>query len=153
MRRYIFEKKQIKLKEDEMTINSKNVNNSSNNNLETSVTPTNTATTPNLSQDLNKAITKNPTSSSYDVSLSTYLGKNSSSAPMVANINAQNSSDALQTIQQAIQTNPALKNAINNGNAIAKVHIQNGSNQTNQSATNESINFTKKELDNFLRNL
>lgn len=150
MRQYIFEKRQIKLKEDEITINSTNVNNSSQQSAGASVTPTDSNKTPNLNQDLNNTYNKAPNASSLDVSLSAYSDKNSAVAPTIANINAKSPSDATQTIKQAINTNPALKTAVNNGNAIAKVHIQNGSQMQN---TNESILFTKKELDNFLSKL
>lgn len=150
MRQYIFEKRQIKLKEDEITINSTNVNNSSQQSVGASVTPTDSNKTPNLNQDLNNTYNKAPNASSLDVNLSAYSDKNSAVAPTIANINAKSPSDASQTIKQAINTNPALKTAVNNGNAIAKVHIQNGSQMQN---TNESILFTKKELDNFLSKL
>lgn len=150
MRQYIFEKRQIKLKEDEITINSTNVNNSSQQSAGASVTPTDSNKTPNLNQDLTNTYNKAPNASSLDVNLSAYSDKNSAVAPTIANINAKSPSDASQTIKQAINTNPALKTAVNNGNAIAKVHIQNGSQMQN---TNESILFTKKELDNFLSKL
>lgn len=150
MRQYIFEKRQIKLKEDEITINSTNVNNSSQQSAGASVTPTDSNKTPNLNQDLNNTYNKAPNASSLDVNLSAYSDKNSAVAPTIANINAKSPSDASQTIKQAINTNPALKTAVNNGNAIAKIHIQNGSQMQN---TNESILFTKKELDNFLSKL
>lgn len=150
MRQYIFEKRQIKLKEDEMTINSTNVDNSSQQQAGASVTPTDSNDTPNLSQDLNNAYYKAPNASSLDVNLSTYSDKNSAVSPTIANINAKSPSDASQTIKQAINTNPSLRSAVNNGNAIAKIHIQNGTQAQN---TNESILFTKKELDNFLNSL
>lgn len=147
MKKIIFEKRQLKLIEDELTFNSDSLNNGTNINKEANVTPSATGSS-NISSDLNTAKSDNPEANTFNVNLSNYADKNKSVTPTIANFNVNGASDASKTIDSAIKSNPQLAAAVNNGTAIGKIHMKGAS--TN---LGESINFTKKELDNFLKKL
>lgn len=147
----VFRKNNLRLKEaEELTFNSDSLNNGkADPKKEVSVDPSSNGS-PNLANDLNAAKTKNASASVFDVNLSNYSSSNSSKEPVVANFNVTDPVDASNTVKKAITSNPQLANAVKSGIAKGKINMKgNALNVT----TNESIVFTKGELNEFLLNL
>ena len=143
MRKIIFEKRQLRLKEEDINIQSKSLNTQSNKKSEVNVDPSSSqGGAPNLANDVKAAKQKNPNAGIYTFNPSAYAGQNKSGNPTTINIKANNGTDLSSTLSDAMNTNPQVAQAVNAGNATVRADLE-----------NESINFTKKELDNFLMNL
>lgn len=140
MRKIIFEKRQLRLKEDEINIQSDSFNNAG---KEVNVDPISSQNgSPNLANDVNNAKSKVPNANTYVFNPTTYADKNKSSEVTNINIDAKDGIDLSNTLDKAMKSNPQVASAVDKGNAVVKAEL-----------TNETINFTKKELDNFLTNL
>lgn len=143
MRKIIFEKRQLRLKEEDINIQSKSLNTQPNKKTEVNVDPVSSqAGSPNLANDINNAKQKDPSAQIYTFNPSTYADKNKSQNPTTINVQANDGVDLSNTLSDAMKTNPQVAQAVNAGNAMVKADLK-----------AESINFTKKELDNFLINL
>lgn len=164
MKKIIFEKKQLRLKEEEQqTINvDANQENDTSNNKQVTVDPVSSKNGAlNLASDLNTARTEHPTANTLTFNGSTYAPKNVSRAPVSMNVSANSPQQAARAYSQQLASNPQAQQAANNGNLNVKVNLTQNGNQNGQPINSgvmsrpviEGINFTKKELDNFLINL
>lgn len=143
MKKLIFEKRQLKLREEDINIESDSVKNQSNNNKEVHVDPNSSQSgSANLANDVNVAKSKDPNAKTYVFNPSTYTDKNKSTEPTNINIKANDGIDLSNTLNKAMKSNPQVAQAVKNGVATVRANLK-----------NESISFTKKELDNFLMNL
>ena len=143
MKKIIFEKRHLKLKEEDINIQSDSLKNQSVNHNEVNVDPLSAkAGSPNLANDINSAKQKSPNAGTYTFNPSTYADKNKSKNPTSINIQAKDGADLSNTLNKAMKSNPDVARSVNNGNAMVKADLK-----------NESITFSKKELDNFLMNL
>lgn len=136
----IFEKRQIRLKENEINIQSDSFDNGG---KEVNVDPISSqAGSPNLASDVNSAKSKVPNANTYVFNPTTYADKNKSSEVTKINIDAKDGIDLSNTLNKAMKSNPQVAAAVDKGNAVVKAEL-----------TSECINFTKKELDNFFKKL
>lgn len=143
MKTYIFEKRQLKLKEEDINLQSDSVSNSTNPRKEVSVDPISAKSgSANLATDISKAKSKNPNASTYVFNASSYADKNKSKQPTNINISANSPTDLSNELNKAMTSDPQIAQAVNNGTATVKATLQ-----------NESISLTKRELDKILLNL
>jgi hypothetical protein len=145
MKKIIFEKRQLKLREDDINLKSDSLSQSPDNkNNEVSVDATSAENgSPNLASDINTAKTQKPNATTFDFNPSIYADQNKSKTPTTINLQARDATDAANTINNAMKSNPEVINAVKNGNATVKANL----------SVHEGINFTKKELNEFLKNL
>ena len=121
---YIFEKRNLTLKEDD-----------SNAYVEPS---SNKSSVSDLSTDISKTMTNNPTDDNFVVDLNHY-DNNSNNNPIELSVNAKNAQDASSKIQDTMK-NPDIRKLNSKNGITANVHIQ-----------NESLCFTKKELNEIIK--
>lgn len=119
----VFEKKELKLKED------------TNSYVEPS---SSSASASNLTMDLNKAKAKNPHDSEFVVDASQYDGK-SGTQDVTLDIQADNAQDASKKLQHTMKE-PGMSNIVNKGNLKAKIHMEN------------TVRLSKAELNKILFN-
>lgn len=129
----VFEKHELKLKED--TNSNSYVEPSSSSNGVSSLT-----------NDLNKAKANNPHDNEFVVDASSY-DTNQSNDSVTLDIQGDNANDASKKFQ-TLSKNPNVRNMIQKGNVKAKFHINNESvNRLRES----SVPFTKKELNEMFK--
>lgn len=135
MPKIIFEKKNLRLREDDSSDNSSS---------EVTLTPNSSEhSSTDIASDLQKAQQANPNAKTIAMDSQDYNGNNSSQNQKIqVDVNGDNTMDATRNMNNQILNNPTMRSEYNKGNVKVNFHMN-----------NESIVFKKSEMDKFLKDL
>lgn len=134
MARLIFNKRNLRLNED---------NNGSNGNAYVEPSSNNTNS---LASDLNKAKQENPTDDTFIFNANSYDGKETNNT-ITLDISAENPTDAANKFQE-LRRNPYTKNMMTNTNVNVRAKLQSESLQRKKE---NCVSFSKKEINEMLK--